>query len=79
MFAMCTVLLYLDGIVRKSVFRVSDQVCHKPGCKPQKMAKDLKFQIQEEEGLFYLSRESKGADQLRCYQPADLSLCFCIC
>ena len=61
--------------MRKPVFRVSDQVRHKPGC----MAKGLKFRIQEVEGLYYLSSENKGADQLRGYHEADLRLCFCIC
>ena len=32
---------------------------------PQKMARDLKFQIQEVEGLYYLCSENKGAEQLR--------------
>ena len=45
----------------------------------QKMARDLKFQIKEEEGLFYLCSEKKGADQLRGYREADLRLCFRIC
>ena len=30
----------------------------------QKMARCLKFRIQEVEGLYYLSSENKGADQL---------------
>ena len=32
---------------------------------PQKMARDLKFQIEEVEGLYYLCCKNKGADQLR--------------
>ena len=43
------------------------------------MAKGLKFLIQIEEGLYYLSSENKGADQLRGYREADLRLCFRIC
>ena len=47
------------------------------------MARGLKFQIKEVEGLYYLCRENKGADQLRgklrAYREADLRLCFCIC
>ena len=31
------------------------------------------------EGLYYLSSENKGADQLRGYREADLRLCFRIC
>ena len=43
------------------------------------MARCLKFQIQEAEGLYYLCSENKGADQLRGYREADLRLCFRIC
>ena len=42
---------------------------------PQKMARGLKIQIQEE-GLYYLCGENKGTDQLRIYCAADLRLCF---
>ena len=44
---------------------------------PQKMARALKFQIWEVEGLHYLCSENKGADQLCDYHTADLRL-FCI-
>ena len=44
----------------------------------QKMARTLKFRIQEEEELYYQSSENKGADQLRSYCEADLRLCFCL-
>ena len=33
----------------------------------------------EEEGLYYLCSENKGADQLRGYREAYLRLCFRIC
>ena len=46
---------------------------------PQKMARGLKFRIQEVEGLYYLCSENKGADQLRSYREAHLRLCFRIC
>ena len=42
----------------------------------QKMARDLKFRIKKEEGLYYLFSKNKGADQLRGYREADLRLCF---
>ena len=42
---------------------------------PLKMARDLKFRIEEVEGLHYLSSEN----QLRSYCAADLHLYFCIC
>ena len=43
------------------------------------MARGLKFQIKEEEGLYYRCSENKGADQLCGYHEADLRLCFRIC
>ena len=43
---------------------------------PQKMARGLKFQIQEEEGLYYLFREKRGADQLPCYRASDMPFIF---
>ena len=45
----------------------------------QKMARCLKFQIKEVEGLNYPCSENKGADQLRGYREADLRLRFRIC
>ena len=42
----------------------------------QNMARGLKFQIREVEGLNYLCSENKGADQLRNYHTADLHLLF---
>ena len=42
----------------------------------QKMIRDLKFCIQEIEGLYYPSSENKGADQLLGYREADLRLLF---
>ena len=39
----------------------------------------MKFRDYEEEGLYYLCSEDKGADQLRGYHEADLRLCFRIC
>ena len=61
----------------KTNILVSDLVRQKPGC--MKMAIDLKFRIKEVEGLHYLCRENKGADQLCDYREADLRLCFRIC
>ena len=40
------------------------------------MARGLKFLIYKVEGLYYLSSENKGADQLRGHGEADLRLCF---
>ena len=46
---------------------------------PQKMARGLKFRIEEEEGFYYLRSKNKGADPLQGYCCADLCLCFRIC
>ena len=45
----------------------------------QKMARGFKFLILEEEGLYFLCSENKGADQLHGDHEADLRLCFRIC
>ena len=45
----------------------------------QKMVRGLKFQIQEEEELYYPCSKNKGPDQLRGDREPDLSLCFRIC
>ena len=45
----------------------------------QKMVRDFKFWIHEEEALYYLCSENKSADQLRGYSAADLRLCFRMC
>ena len=42
----------------------------------QKMARGLKFRIQEVEGLCFPSSENKGADQLRGYRDSDLICVF---
>ena len=65
--------------MRKPVFRVSDQVQHKPGCTTTEDVWKLEILYKEEEGLYYLCSENKGADQLCGYRTADLHLCFCIC
>ena len=57
--------------MRKLVFRVSKQTGQ-----PQKMARGMKFQMQEVERFYYLCSENKGTDQLCGYRAADLHLCF---
>ena len=42
----------------------------------QKQARSLKFWLEVQDELYYLSSENKGADQLRSYCEADLRLCF---
>ena len=46
---------------------------------PKKMARGLKFPIEEVEGLYYLHSKNKDTDQQLGYSTADLRLCFCIC
>ena len=43
------------------------------------MARSLKFWIYEEEEVYNLCSENKGADQLRGHRKAGLRLCFRIC
>ena len=43
-----------------------------------KIARGLKFWIEEVEGYCYLCSENKDADQMRNYCAVDLHLCFCI-
>ena len=66
----------LSLVVRKPVFGVSDT---NRAVQSHKMARGLKFRIQEVEGLYYLCSENKDADQLRGNREADLRLCFRIC
>ena len=67
--------------MRKSVFRASDQSNTNQAVLLQKMARGLKFWIEEEEGLYYLNlcSENKGDDQQHSNCGADLRLCFCTC
>ena len=66
-------------VMRKPVVGLSTRSDTNQAVQPQKMARDLEFQTKENEGLHYLCRENKGADQLRCYCAADLRICFHIC
>ena len=45
----------------------------------QKMARALKFPVQNVEGSYYPCNENKGTDQLRSYREADLRLGFSLC
>ena len=65
--------------MRKPVFGFPTRPDTNRAVQPQEMARGLKFRISVEEGLYYLCRENKGADQLRGYREADLRLCFRIC
>ena len=62
--------------MRKPVFGVLTRSDKNRAVQLQKMARGLKFWIKEEEGLYYLCSENKGADQLRGCREADLRLCF---
>ena len=62
--------------MRKLVFWVSNT---KWAAQSLNMARDLKFQIYEEDVLYYPGSEIKGADQLLDYLETDLHLCFRIC
>ena len=72
--------LHLKGhmslVVRKPVFGFPTRSDTNQALQPQKMARGLKFRIKIGKGLYYLSSENKGYDQLRGYREADLRLCF---
>ena len=48
----------------------------RPGPTLDCTARFLEFQILKAEGIYYLCSENKRADQLCCYCPVDLCLCF---
>ena len=59
--------------MRKPVFGIPTRSDTNRAVQPQKMDRGLKFWIKVEEGLYYLSSENKGADQLRiCKKPVFL-------
>ena len=62
--------------MRKPVFGFPTRCDINRAVQPHEMARALKFQIKEEEELYYPNSENKGADQLRGYREADLRLCF---
>ena len=49
----------MSRVTSQPVFGVSDQ--------PTKKVRDLKFQITEEEALYYICSETKGTNQLQGY------------
>ena len=65
--------------MRKPVFGFPTRSDTNWAVQSHKMARGLKFQIKEEEGLYYPCSENKDADQLCGYREADLCLCFSIC
>ena len=69
----------LSLCMRKATIRVSDPRSNTSWpVQIQKQGRSLKFQIFEEERLYYLYSKNKQADQLCSYRTADLHLCFCI-
>ena len=65
--------------MRKPVFGGLTRSDTNRAAQPQKIARDLKFRIKEEEVLLYPCTENKGADKVCGYRTADLRLCFRIC
>ena len=62
--------------MRKPVFGNPTRFDTNRAVQPHKVARSLKFRMSEVEGLYKLCSENKGADQLRGYREADLSLCL---
>ena len=46
----------------KTSLQCFNQIRYKPACAAKNMARSLKIQIEEEDELYYLSSENKGAD-----------------
>ena len=65
--------------MRKPTMWVSNRSDINQPVQSQKQARSMKFWIKEEEGLYYMCSENKGADQLSSYCTADLRLCFHLC
>ena len=63
----------------KPVFGVSTRSNPNRAVQPQKMARGLKFRIQEVEGLYYQSSETKGAQISFAVTAKLICLCFHIC
>ena len=70
---------YMSRVMRKPTFWFPSRSDTNQAVQLQKMTRGLKFRIQKVDGLYYLSSENKGADQLRGHREADLRLCFRIC
>ena len=70
------VMRFLSRLMRKPTMWFPNRSDTNQSVQAQKMARGLKFWIQEEEGFYFPSSENKGADQLRGYCEADLRLCF---
>ena len=68
----------LSLVVRKPVFRVFNQVPHKPGCTATEDGLGLEIWYIGSRGID-LRSENKHTDQLLGYSEADLRLCFRIC
>ena len=69
----------MNHVMRKPTFWFPTWSNTNQAVQLQKMARGLKFRILKVEGLYYISSENKGADQLRGYREADLRLCFRKC
>ena len=63
---MVSTIEHLNRVMRDPVFGVfTTRPDTNRAVKPQKMARGLEFRINEKEGLYHLSSETKGSDQLR--------------
>ena len=71
--------IIMSWVTRKQVFRVSDQVRHKPGCTTTEDHFRLEILDFGSRWIVLSLRRNKGTDQLPCYRPPDLRLCFYIC
>ena len=73
-YILCT--LHLSSLMRKPTMWFLNRSDTNQAVQAQKMARSLKFQIEEEEKSYYPCSENKGVEQFRSYCEADLRLCF---
>ena len=70
---------YMRLCMRKPTIRFPNRSETNRSVQSQKQARCSKFRVKEDEGLYYLRSENKGADQLCSCCTADLRLCFHLC
>ena len=59
--------------MRKPIIWVTTRSDKNQPVQSQKLARSFKFQMKEDEGLYYPCSENKGTDQLRVYHKADVN------
>ena len=77
MVVLCWLIFICELCVRKPTIWVPTRSDTNQPVQSQKQARSLKFRIKEEEGLYYLCSENKGANQLRGYRTFVFAYANC--